>query len=90
MKTMKNMKDAKDPIPKYKCRDWAIVLPEVWIFNSEDRDIPFQITRCYIEENARYETYPAASRIRYQINHSWFNEDEIRIITRETDPEYFL
>ncbi len=87
---MKTMKDEKDLVPKYQCRDWAIVLPGVWIFNSEDRDIPFQITRYYIEENARYETSPACERIRYQLNYSWFNEDEIRIITKETDPEYFL
>jgi len=81
----------KELIPKYQINDWAIVKDDTWLISlGVDRKDPVKINQINIETNPKYEDYRTSQLIRYRLGGLWFDEEEIKIITKEKNPEYFL
>ena len=81
----------KELIPKYQIDDWAVILDDTWLISlGVDRKDPEKINQINIETNPKYEDYRTSQLIRYRLGGLWFDEEEIKIITKEKNPEYFL
>ncbi len=77
-------------IPKYAVGDWANINDDVWVFSKNNKNKIYQISEVYIEDSVNYVDYPENARVRYRLDGKWFNQNEIEVVTKEKNPEYFL
>lgn len=88
----------KELIPKYKVNDWVIVLSEsttAGFLQSFGHDgwkkvEPRMINQIYIETDPKYAEYGEDKLIRYRVEGLWFDQNDLKLISIENDPEYFL
>lgn len=85
-------------IPRYKVDDWVIITHKDQtqeFFEKINADNwleirPRKINQVMVNEDDKYTDYGEDELIRYRVDGLWFNESELKLITRETDPEYYL
>ncbi len=48
------------------------------------------INDIYVEPSPDYAELGADKLVRYRVQGLWFNQDEVKLVSPENDPEYFL